>query len=81
MIFAGYFGNALNPTEKECKSCDCHQLGTTETNLGPLVCDPLNGKCQCKPHVIGVQCDQCEIGYFNIASGDVSHKKIWLNIL
>lgn len=71
---SGYFGDALNPEKGDCKSCDCYHIGTTETSLGPLACDQLSGQCQCKPHVVGVNCDQCEVGYFNIISGDVSHK-------
>ncbi|XP_025424275.1 laminin subunit gamma-1 isoform X2 [Sipha flava] len=66
----GYFGDALDPEKGDCKPCDCYHLGTTETGFGPLACDQLNGQCQCKPHVTGINCDQCEVGYFNIASGD-----------
>jgi len=70
--FSGYFGDALAPEKGDCKPCDCYHLGTTETGFGPLACDQLTGQCQCKPHVIGVNCDQCEAGHYNIASGDVS---------
>ncbi|CAI6348984.1 unnamed protein product [Macrosiphum euphorbiae] len=66
----GYFGDALAPEKGDCKPCDCFHLGTTETGFGPLACDQLTGQCQCKPHVTGVNCDQCEVGHFNIASGD-----------
>ncbi|VVC25129.1 Hypothetical protein CINCED_3A009745 [Cinara cedri] len=66
----GYFGDALNPEKGDCKPCDCYHLGTTETSLGPLACDQITGQCQCKPFITGVNCDQCEVGYFNIASGD-----------
>ncbi|XP_050422694.1 laminin subunit gamma-1 isoform X2 [Adelges cooleyi] len=66
----GFFGDALAPTKGDCKPCDCYHLGTTETGFGPLACDQLTGQCQCKPHVVGVNCDQCEVGHFNIISGD-----------
>lgn len=72
IMLLGFFGDALAPTKGDCKPCDCYHLGTTETGFGPLACDQLTGQCQCKPHVVGVNCDQCEVGHFNIISGDVS---------
>ncbi|KAK0081679.1 hypothetical protein PV325_011758 [Microctonus aethiopoides] len=32
-------------------------------------CDIVSGQCQCKPHIIGRQCHQCENGYWGLASG------------
>ncbi|XP_050538498.1 laminin subunit gamma-1, partial [Daktulosphaira vitifoliae] len=66
----GYYGDALDPIKGDCKPCDCFPLGTIETGFGPYACDQLTGQCQCKPHVVGVNCDQCEVGYFNIISGE-----------
>lgn len=72
-MFIGFFGDALDPSKGDCKPCDCYHLGTIETGFGPLACDQLSGQCQCKPHITGVNCDQCEVGHFNIASGDVNY--------
>lgn len=46
--------------------CVCNQLGT---NASAGVCDRNSGQCPCLPHVIGLQCDQCEPNYWKIASG------------
>ncbi|KAG7199623.1 hypothetical protein KM043_014226 [Ampulex compressa] len=32
-------------------------------------CDIVTGQCQCKPHVIGRQCNECKIGYWGLATG------------
>uniref|UniRef100_A0A1B6D2A0 Laminin subunit gamma-1 n=1 Tax=Clastoptera arizonana TaxID=38151 RepID=A0A1B6D2A0_9HEMI len=68
----GFYGDALALPKGDCKPCQCYYAGTQETKLdhtGPSVCDQLSGQCQCKPHVFGTNCDQCEPGYFNIISG------------
>lgn len=71
-IVAGYYGDALAPHKGDCKPCQCYPPGTQETGFGPPLCDQLTGQCQCKTHVYGKNCDQCEDGYYNIASGEVS---------
>lgn len=40
--------------------CGCNINGT----LGNLGCDTITGKCTCKPHVTGQNCDQCEANYY-----------------
>lgn len=34
--------------------CVCDPTGSEST-----ICNPLGGQCECKPNVIGRQCDQC----------------------
>ncbi|XP_018901355.2 laminin subunit gamma-1 isoform X1 [Bemisia tabaci] len=65
----GFYGDALATPKGDCKPCQCYSLGTVETQDGPPVCDQLTGQCQCKPHVVGTNCDQCEAGFYNIGSG------------
>ncbi|XP_046665340.1 laminin subunit gamma-1 isoform X1 [Homalodisca vitripennis] len=65
----GYYGDALALQKGDCKPCQCYLPGTEMTGSGPPVCDQLSGQCQCKPHVTGTNCDQCQAGYFNIISG------------
>nr|XP_012216711.1 PREDICTED: laminin subunit alpha-1-like [Linepithema humile] len=33
------------------------------------VCDIVSGQCQCKPQVVGRQCNECMSGYWGLASG------------
>ncbi|GLH05167.1 Netrin-A [Gryllus bimaculatus] len=66
----GFYGDALALPKGDCKQCQCYPVGTVETGSIPLVCDQVTGQCQCKPHVIGKNCDQCEEGYFDIISGE-----------
>ncbi|KAG8233283.1 hypothetical protein J437_LFUL013627 [Ladona fulva] len=66
----GYYGDALALPKGDCKRCRCSNLGSEESEFGPPICDQLTGQCQCKPHVRGTNCDQCEPGYFNIFSGE-----------
>ncbi|KAF7284665.1 hypothetical protein GWI33_021849 [Rhynchophorus ferrugineus] len=63
----GYYGNALVLPKGDCKRCQCFPPGTNDI-LGEPICDQSTGACQCKPHVVGVNCDQCENGFFNIMS-------------
>ncbi|XP_052121293.1 laminin subunit gamma-1 isoform X1 [Frankliniella occidentalis] len=66
----GFYGDPLSQTKGDCKPCQCSPYGTNETKFGPLICDQFTGQCQCKPHVLGTNCDSCEPGYFNILSGE-----------
>lgn len=68
----GFFGDALALPKGDCRPCRCNPYGTVSERYGPPVCDQLNGQCQCKPHVIGLKCDQCEPGFWNLTSGVVS---------
>uniref|UniRef100_A0A8P4K4T5 Laminin subunit beta-1 n=1 Tax=Dicentrarchus labrax TaxID=13489 RepID=A0A8P4K4T5_DICLA len=67
----GYYGYAL---DQDCKECSCDRRGTkvTQCPLGsPCFCDSRTGQCPCRTGVVGVLCDECEDGYWNLdgASG------------
>ena len=47
-------------------ACSCNDIGT-ESASGP--CDPTTGQCPCKPNVVGVSCDRCAPGHWDLASG------------
>ena len=38
-----------------CLLCDCYPVGSFSR-----ACDRETGQCQCKPGVIGTQCDHCD---------------------
>uniref|UniRef100_A0A8C6NEI0 Usherin n=1 Tax=Melopsittacus undulatus TaxID=13146 RepID=A0A8C6NEI0_MELUD len=46
-----------------CKPCDCYATGTKNESLQ---CDSIGGQCNCKRHVTGRQCNQCQEGFYNL---------------
>lgn len=49
--------------------CSCDRRGTQVTHcpLGsPCFCDPLTGQCPCRKGVVGILCDECEDGFWNM---------------
>ncbi|XP_039664896.1 laminin subunit beta-4 [Perca fluviatilis] len=67
----GYYGNAL---DQDCNECSCDRRGTEVTQCpleSPCFCDSRTGQCPCRTGVLGVLCDECEDGYWNLgrASG------------
>ncbi|XP_076863385.1 laminin subunit beta-4 [Brachyhypopomus gauderio] len=62
----GYYGNALL---QDCRECPCNRQGTDAAKcpLGsPCFCDQVTGQCPCRAGVVGLLCDRCEDGYWNI---------------
>uniref|UniRef100_A0A8C0V279 Usherin n=1 Tax=Cyanistes caeruleus TaxID=156563 RepID=A0A8C0V279_CYACU len=46
-----------------CKPCDCNATGTKNKSL---LCDNIGGQCNCKRHVSGRQCNQCQEGFYSL---------------
>ncbi|KAI3378928.1 hypothetical protein SNEBB_010582 [Seison nebaliae] len=75
----GYWGNATSAdTNNKCFPCNCHHLGTKNDSIiypvhqnGLIDCEITTGQCLCRPNVLGLQCDQCLDGYYNLHSPDV----------
>ena len=44
-------------------ACGCDPVGSVSES-----CDQLSGVCQCRDHVVGVRCDSCEPGFYNLSS-------------
>ncbi|KAF7666905.1 hypothetical protein LDENG_00088500 [Lucifuga dentata] len=62
----GYYGNAL---AQDCKECLCDRRGTVVTQCpleSPCFCESSTGQCPCRTGVVGVLCDQCDDGYWNL---------------
>ncbi|XP_038056132.1 laminin subunit alpha-2-like [Patiria miniata] len=57
----GYFGDAIKA--KNCQECRCDEDGAISS-----FCDRETGQCECKPNVIGLSCDQCAPGFWNLES-------------
>ncbi|XP_023243676.1 laminin subunit gamma-1-like isoform X1 [Centruroides sculpturatus] len=64
----GYYGNPLAVPRRGCQPCNCYPLGTVQQTGAPN-CDVLTGQCRCRANVVGLGCDTCEVGYWNIGSG------------
>lgn len=41
--------------------CECDMNGAKNSS-----CNPIGGQCYCKIGVMGRQCNQCQLGYFNL---------------
>nr|XP_009910939.1 PREDICTED: laminin subunit beta-4 [Haliaeetus albicilla] len=66
----GYFGSAL---DQSCQRCTCNPAGVSPAVCpggdAACLCDPATGACPCLPNVVGVTCNQCASGYWDLASG------------
>ncbi|KAI5627047.1 laminin subunit beta-4 precursor, partial [Silurus asotus] len=63
----GYYGNALL---QDCRECSCDQQGTDISKCplgGPCTCDEVTGQCPCRRGVVGIRCNRCEDGYWNMS--------------
>ncbi|XP_068093303.1 laminin subunit alpha-1 [Hyperolius riggenbachi] len=58
----GFHGDAIYA--KNCTACECHPQSSISS-----VCHHDTGLCDCKPHVLGRKCDQCEPGFYGLTSG------------
>ena len=47
--------------EAGCEECNCDHQGSTSER-----CNPVTGQCGCKKGVIGLRCDVCEKGHFDL---------------
>merc|ERR1712223_189772 len=45
---------------ENCQECQCNPDGSESNN-----CDPVDGKCPCKEHIVGDKCDAPEPGFFD----------------
>ncbi|XP_059157945.1 laminin subunit gamma-1-like [Physella acuta] len=61
--------NFFNNTNGQCTPCNCYVSGTV-SQPGTSGCDQKSGQCLCLPNVIGRRCEECEIGYWDITSGN-----------
>lgn len=55
--------------------CNCDYEGSTS-----FECDPFGGQCQCKPNIIGRQCDACRTGKFGLKNNFYREKLILFKI-
>ncbi|XP_009889167.1 PREDICTED: laminin subunit beta-4 [Charadrius vociferus] len=66
----GYFGSAL---DQNCRRCTCNLVGVRPAMCpggdAVCLCHPATGACPCLPNVVGVTCDRCASGYWDLASG------------
>lgn len=47
--------------------CTCSLIGTDLSTCDGSECNcSSTGMCECLPHVIGRNCDRCELGYYQI---------------
>lgn len=65
---AGYF-NLDGDNAQGCVECGCNASGTVGGSGAS--CDQLTGQCPCKSNVIGVTCDQCQIGTHSLSSSNL----------
>lgn len=63
-LSAGIQDNHYHPEGSDgCLLCDCYPLGSFSR-----ACDRDSGQCQCKPGVIGRQCDRCDNPFAEVSA-------------
>jgi len=48
-----------------CQFCHCNEFGAIDGKE----CHNVTGECQCQSNVIGLKCEECQEGFFNLTSG------------
>lgn len=66
----GHYGDPFALPHGFCEACSCYPRGSLQTPDGISICDQVSGDCKCKANVIGKNCNECQNGYWNIASGE-----------
>lgn len=66
----GHFGDPYALPHGSCEGCSCYPRGSEQTLDGISICDQVSGDCKCKSNVVGKSCNECQNGFWNIASGD-----------
>ncbi|XP_076472604.1 agrin-like [Babylonia areolata] len=59
-IVVAQMGDCIGDTV-DGEYCYCNSIGSLGTD-----CHPVTRQCTCKPHVGGLRCDRCEIGYWGL---------------
>uniref|UniRef100_A0A8D0R6P0 Usherin n=1 Tax=Sus scrofa TaxID=9823 RepID=A0A8D0R6P0_PIG len=50
-----------------CQPCDCDKVGTRNSSF---LCNQIGGQCNCKRHVSGRRCNQCQDGFYDLREWD-----------
>ncbi|CAB4020635.1 Hypothetical predicted protein [Paramuricea clavata] len=58
----GYW-NLTKANPYGCQKCVCEPAGTLG---GSTVCDKETGQCPCREHLVGLECTECEDGYYGL---------------
>jgi laminin, gamma 1 len=66
----GHFGDPYASPHGSCEACSCYPRGTIQSPDGISMCDAVSGNCDCKVNVVGKNCNECQKGFWNIASGE-----------
>lgn len=61
---SGFYGDAI---ARNCTKCVCNINGTAPGFVD--TCNYETGQCKCLSNVIGIQCDKCADGFWNLGSG------------
>lgn len=62
-----------------CLPCDCYPVGSFSRS-----CDPETGQCQCRPGVIGRQCNTCDNPFAEVTNsgceGEQAYVLLWNSV-
>lgn len=60
------------PGSDACLPCDCYPVGSFSRS-----CDPESGQCQCRPGVIGRQCNSCDNPFAEVTNSGCEGRTPW----